>query len=828
MMVLKGEFMKRSVAYLSEDKAVITGISVIYFLFIISAFYRMEFFWGLNFIYYLDLPIKSVLLGMGFLVFFPSVNRMFGHLIHSFTKKVAGYYSGGFPQKIFLFMIFLALTGTVFYEFRVFSLYHDSMQAVQMVNRKNIGLSDIFGDIAIMRNKPLLILIFWAARSVLYGYFKLSRYWTLVLFSIIAGLIFTTVLVLFIRCLTRDLFARVFLFILLFAQAITMYYFGFANFYCLVPLFILLYLYAALLYLRNSVPFAAPALAFLVVILLHVGTVFVILSFGFLLLYRFRSHLPRMLVDLAMFERAKISIAVFFAALLIPYAILSFGLIYLGPVTEYVRQAFVLFSGGAEPGSIGIFTKNYAVHLANMLLFLSPLGILLFVGLARTFRRITEDPYFAAFLLWFTLGGLGYVALLRPQGLYAWDIYGWASIGYVLLGGIFILKSYKYGEKLGYIRILVLSHAVLYFSAWIALNNDVYASSVNYLETAGKAQVSGVLRLLNEDLAWKRTDIYHVIEYSEKLPLNIEDRVAIYSIYVRLNDKHNAERSKLSVEKSLVEREKEGHNTASDYFRYVSLFSSEELQDPGRREFFKVIHRKCIALDQENAQYRMIYFRFLEVIKEYDEALQVIQSIDSLYNAGKTSFHTAFDPHADVKNLLAWSYYRKGQHLEAIESFQQAFAMGLEPIDNDYKLYSASYIRMGNFSKARKILEKGFPDTADRILTEEFRVTEEAVKSGTQTAMLAVEKALKKDADRFQRVLRAITDDNSDPGIAGFKAAYTLFKDFMDEAHFQELKPLFKALLQNDGMVVSHQTRIFGEQHNLDAASPEYRRLTGD
>lgn len=688
-------------------------ILLLFLLFTVSAFIRIDSLWGINHLFYLPAWQKAVFVAIGIAIFYAPVNRLLYRLYNRLASS--RLFSEDKTKSSFFRVIkiasAIAVSGTILFTFRVVSLYHDTMQAVYLINR-DLGIDEVYRSISNMQNKPLLLAVIYLIRKVFHFALGLSPDLSLVLYSILCGVIYVLILIRFANIVGEKPLERLFIFIILFTQAISYYFFGFVNYYSIIPVLILLYALYSYKYLSNKTSIFMPLILSIILILTHYGTAFILPSTMFLILFHYCSSSHRLFGLL----RARPVIYAglpLFGIFALVYAVIQAEVL---PYAQFLKPALVpLFpeNGGGE--TMTLISFSYLIHLFNILLLISPIGIILLTQSLKIDLYSSISADIVLFLVILAAGGMGYILLLMPQGLYAWDIFAWASITYVITGSLYFTKILNRKIITSYTAVVIVTHSILYFSSWLALNNNVCAASLKYFYSFPREvrnnQVAGILRILNEQqLVEKAADIVPVLRELESHASKLEDYISLSTVYGDLGNMQELSRIQTKSIEFFKERERKHLNTAEDYYRYLQLYNPDQKYSPNYRNMFEPLYIKMLQGAPNHPEYLYHYGNYLFKIRDFEKSRTIFIEIDSLYESSSTTIFNTFKSHHTIKMALFNLNYMIGDYEKGIKYLDEA-RQSEEIIDSNNSndiLYGAliTCLQTGHWEEAAKFLEE--------------------------------------------------------------------------------------------------------------------------
>ena len=371
-----------------------------------------------------------------------------------------------------------------------------------------------------------------------------------------------------------------------------------------------------------------------------------------------------------------------------------------------------MFSSPDSGEGITLFSTEYALQLVNILLLISPIGFILLLSLFRNIRRLEFFGGSKSFIIWLSIGGLLYIAGLYPQKLYAWDIFAWGSFGIVVLGASLFWQTYVHTKYFSYLTAILLTHSFLYFGAWLAMNNNCYASVTNYLDSFGPPdygeQVGASLRLIYKQPIRDRDSRRKVLSVLEERLQAQEEYVTLISNYIALGDTANRFRVQKKYEDLFWKNEEKGLNSAADYALYLNCASPSQNRDPNLRKLFEPLFIRTVQLEPENPNHYIRYSDYLGTFEDYHNALLLLKEADLRIQAEKTASYKLAVTYPSIKQNLVILSYNCGNYQDAVEYFNEARTLGASVDDDGFHnaLNAAilSYTYIGNLDKSRELV----------------------------------------------------------------------------------------------------------------------------
>ncbi len=700
----------------SKSKTPLFFIYALFSLFIISSFMKMKGTWGINFLYYQPLWMKLAIIIPGIAICINPVNSLVSTYAQSIMLRGRALHhtlKQDWKIRWTAAALMAVLIAALLYVFRVVPLYHDSILAIYFLER-DVSFYDYILDTTYGLNKPGLFLFNGFVRFLFQSIFTTTPFWTLAYTSIFLGILYFILLYKTISELTGSTFPRVFIFIMLSTQAISFYFFGYGNSYTVIPVLVLLYIYFLIRYFKGKTRLVSLGFIGLAAITTHFGTIPIAASFVYVLVYRFRERFSR-IFEIMSFARPLRTLAGMFIVFGIPYIIIAEGIIEV----PYFSYAFVPVVSEPKLGyGWNILSTGYLLHLVNVLLLLSPMGIILFLHTVKRITGLGSGRECVIALVWFAIGGFSILLLTTPQTLYAWDIYAWLSTGYVLLGS-YLFSHTGDGRGFSYRTTLIATHSLLYFAAWLALNNNVYAAVLNFIDAVPERfenQIPVTLEAVNNDV--RDEDMFTLlVSELETRAQSKDDFKWILHSYETVKDTANSLRVADRLADLYFEAIRENPDVAYNYYDLYTTLPESEVFDPTKREHIEPYLKTPVELEPENITYLAHYGMYLAAMGDNQNAHTIMKRADSLYTHKNISrFDTGFR-HVEFKGFLALTSYGNNSFLDCVKYFDEYIRLKPRHDSDIHKrvMHAAiiSYAELGNRDMAMQVMKQYKVDGID-------------------------------------------------------------------------------------------------------------------
>lgn len=308
----------------------------------------------------------------------------------------------------------------------------------------------------------------WSELAESLVYFQLHKFLNLFLLadghltyqigSVVAGAVFIFLAFLLSDNLGRDLFDKIFVFIILSTMGTMQLFFGYSEHYSYVSVAVLAYILWSLRWLEKRGRIVVPVFLFLLCAALHFSSFFLLPSLVYLLLLAGprRTTAKRVLILLG--------------GVLVALALVS---VYVYSSKPLLIRIFVLPFEGTFTAGYTAFSSAHLLDIVNELLLLSPAGVILILAsLLTSFRDADIGSPRISFLM--LAAGFGFVFhfTFDPElgAARDWDMFAITSLGYTVLGVCLLLNLSGKSESLKYASLIVVCTSVLSLVPWITLN----------------------------------------------------------------------------------------------------------------------------------------------------------------------------------------------------------------------------------------------------------------------------------------------------------------------------------------------------------------------
>ena len=417
-------------------------------LFILAGAIPLNSLWGFNHLRYFP-PVSLAAFSILFLLIL--IPPLAGKLYDGFTKLVSGFKKlPRFMQVAFV----IVFSGIIFYILRVHvHSLGDGYQRIYQIERGYLYY----------HTEPLDYFL----HSLLFRFLKLlgltSGEWTYVIYSMIAGIVFTSVIYVFGFPERRSEKFGGFLKLLLLTFGGSQLFFGYVESYSSFYIFSLLYLLFSTRFLIEKKGFLIPSILLGLSAASHITAIFFIPSFFYLIFYNFKYCTPRNFSE--RFLPPAVGI--------IPFLGLLGQEIWIRTQTgEYISGISEGFLPLFSPSGYSILSPPHLLDVLNEILLVSPIIAIFVVWLIfprKSFSGAEKLHNFA----WLA-GGFSFVLLLviDPKLGYVrdWDLFSTAaaSVGMaILLLSLSQINDFRLPNQM---KVMIGALAIIFLSVWIFTN----------------------------------------------------------------------------------------------------------------------------------------------------------------------------------------------------------------------------------------------------------------------------------------------------------------------------------------------------------------------
>jgi tetratricopeptide (TPR) repeat protein len=418
--------------------------------------------WGIHCLGFYGLGIRLAIPFLMLLCLVPAVQTFIVALIGKTTEHLG---RRSRPIRVALATLFLVGVGLVFWYFRErMYLLGDGQLCLRSI--RNIGTLEQLMDG--FKREPLagfFIVLFSNLFTLLKSPIPSEDAFRWL--SILSGICCTIVAWRIAKHLSTDRIEQSLFFLLMIASGASQLFFGYIENYPPAYAAIFLFFLLSIAYLKKTLSIAWAVVAYIALLLLHLGALVFLPALLFLLFVSLRRK-----------EYAELGATIFLAGVV---------LVVLLSLCGYTPEGlYAIFEGTGHfllPLTLPLntlqaytfFTWNHLVDVMNLLLLCSPAGMILILGAAILYR---EKPRSFPPELWFLLlaaaCGLSFVVVLNCElGMSRdWDILApFGSTVVIAVVGVWCVLTEE--KKLRYNALALLGMvSVLHTAAWIGVNAD--------------------------------------------------------------------------------------------------------------------------------------------------------------------------------------------------------------------------------------------------------------------------------------------------------------------------------------------------------------------
>lgn len=423
----------------------------------LSSFFPKSRLWGINHLAYFPLWIRIIITLLGLSVLVPWVNQR----ITLFLMTLLDFLRKNFSARKHLWYSAFSLISILIFYFLKDRTHFlgDGAQVISLLDK---------GKLDIKWTEPLEALAHLYLYRFLNLFLKVNAETVYASISIFSGAVFVYLLFLFSELLGEGEEEGFFAFVMIGTLGAIQLFFGYAEHYTLLYLFVLGYLYFCLRFLKNKTGLIPVLLTFLLSVFSHFSAFYLFPSLLFLLWTGFEFKHRK--------NRNNFRWLISALSLL---ALSGFTVFYLKN-KWILGQVFVpLYPGNYYAPDYTLFSFSHFLDLFSLQFLLSPAGLILilavFAGLGKKNRESfrTEDRLIF-FLILVALFQLGYSFLLNPGLGMArdWDLFSATALGYTILGIYLLLKIIKEKTTLKYVSTVLIFASFFSTLPWILINHN--------------------------------------------------------------------------------------------------------------------------------------------------------------------------------------------------------------------------------------------------------------------------------------------------------------------------------------------------------------------
>jgi tetratricopeptide (TPR) repeat protein len=643
----------------------------------ISSFFPKSRLWGINHLAYFPLWVGILITVGGLSVLIPRVNQKISLFLMTFLGFAKKKFS---TRKHLRYPAFALISIFIFYLLRERTHFlGDGAQLISLLDS---------GKLHIKWTEPLEVLAHLYLYRFLNLFLKVNAETVYASISILSGAVFVYLLFFFSGLLGRDKEEGLLTFFILGTMGTVQLFFGYAEHYTLLYLFVFGYLYFSLRFLKNKTGLMPVLLTFLLSVFSHFSAFYLFPSLFFVLWtgYEFRDKKKR---NYFRWIISALSLA----------GLSGFSLFYLGN-RWMLGQVFVpLHPGNYYAPDYTMFSMPHFADVFSLQLLLSPVGIILILTVLLGLALASKGIFFlkdksSIFLILVALFQLGYSFILNPGLGMArdWDLFSATALGYTVLGIYLPLQMMKGKTNLKYICTVLIFTSLLSTLPWILINHNPQLS-IKRFES-----------LLDLDLRKSRNGRYVLAEYFSAKGLKQEYDLATREFNEKLPELNLTETGLRYYNSGKIEE-------ATGLLQRVTM---TEPGFPEAHNFLGLAYYKTGKIPEAEAEFK----KTIELRPDYVDAYV---NLGNLYTTGSR---------AD----------------EAIKAYEKAAKLKTEEpvVYSNLALY---YLAKNNVSKARVYIKKALylrPNSHDYHLNLGVILIKSGDSDGAEKELLRAEQ-LKED-----------------------------------------------------------------------------------
>jgi len=602
----------------------------------LSSFFPKSRLWGINHLAYFPLWVRIIITLLGLSVLLPRVNQRISLLLAAvldFAKKRLSV------RKHLWYSAFALISMLLFYFLR--DRTHFLGDGAQLINLLDSG------KLNIKWTEPLEALTHLYLYRFLNLFLKVNAETVYASISIFSGAVLVYLLFLFSELLGEGEQEGFFAFVLIGTLGAIQLFFGYAEHYTLLYLFISGYLYFSILFLKKKSGFTPVLIAFLLSVFSHFSAFYLFPSLLFLLWTGFQ------------FKDKKKGIYFRWIISVLSLAGLAGFIIFYLNNKWMLGQVFVpLYPGNYYAPDYTMFSLPHFVDLFSLQLLLSPVGIVLilifFLGLSRAAKGIFSlKDKLSLFLILVALFQLGYNFILNPGLGMArdWDLFSATALGYTILGVYFLFRLIKDRITLRYVSTALIFTSFFFTLPWILINHNPQLS------------IKRFENLLDLDLKKSRNGRYVLAQYYSARNMKKEKD--------KVSDEFNEKLPEVNLTEIGLRYYNSGKiEAATELLQRVTLL---EPGFPEAHNFLGLAYFKAGKVPEAEAEFKKV----IELRPDY---------VDGYVNLG-------------------YLYTSRNQADEAIKTYEKAIRLKTEEpeVYNNLALF---YLAKDKVSKARDYMKK--------------------------------------------------------------------------------------------------------------------------
>jgi tetratricopeptide (TPR) repeat protein len=451
---------ERNLVWFSRAMVCLCGAILIARL--ISAYFPRERLWGINHLAHFSSEFAIGITFLGLLFFIPVMNRRIQSIIE---KTLTFFYKFTINKHKYLWFVILSLGSlALFVVFRNRTYFlGDGPWLLSLVTDEGLHIGWA---------EPLEYLLHIFVYRSMGQFLVITGFDAYAVVSYMAGVLFVFFTFLLADTLGANKTSKVLIFSIIATMGGVELFFGYPEHYAFSYVCMLVYVILGIRYLYGKTNILIPSVIFVLAVLFHLSSFYLLPSLVFLHLSgsshsKVRSHKPRL---------RKHGVVV---AVLLLSAGACWYIVKSIKSAVFLRSAWGIFVplSQAKPDAPGytLFSLHHLLDVFNQQLLLSPIGavllltVMIFVGK----KRILEDKV-AGFLGIISIFQLIYSFLLDPflGAARDWDLFSATALGYTVLAIYLFLGLVKDAQRVRYIGSVLVVTSLLSTTPWVVLNAD--------------------------------------------------------------------------------------------------------------------------------------------------------------------------------------------------------------------------------------------------------------------------------------------------------------------------------------------------------------------
>jgi hypothetical protein len=390
------------------------------------------------------------------------------------------------PGPVYLYPYLLLIFSTVAFYFlsvKAHFLGDGSLLIAHLSDPSPVMKSESYGEMII--HKLFAGIIGTGTPADVYASFKYI--------SIASGFVFILSLLYYGRKIVKSDFGYyVFIFLNLFS-AFTILFFGYVETYSMVTATLTIFFLSSITALKNNKKSVAPIIAFILAVFLHkISLVFTPALFIYLALTFSSVVWYNRLVS-----KSKSILLGFILTIFLTYIVIQ-----VTPVPLRLKNIFLPpFSNRFTIDGYALLSANHIIDFLNILIFLIPIGIIIFILLRKFDRSEKTASGINLFVLIAAFGGLQVALLFDPKLGMArdYDLMSTMFIGAQLTAVFLWVDRFQNHKQFIAASALLFTISLSVFIPWLTVNNSVnglYEYAISVMELDPKHSRTGFYTML--------------------------------------------------------------------------------------------------------------------------------------------------------------------------------------------------------------------------------------------------------------------------------------------------------------------------------------------